>query len=210
MWRLPGSAPPVRPDTRRSVPPTAAARESAVPPEPAPAGWPVARIRAAYRPASASRIKRLSDFVCISFCFSKSLRVSISGLLHLTPERHPRVLPDPALLFARSRGKVFQHLLHALVQVLDALVRLVGERVARRSTPQQFLGLRIERVEHQGAYFVVVDVRGCAAATESAAPAPAASKAVVEGVESLLVLCGLNGDQREAAARRNLRKAFRR
>src|SRR5258705_7483525 len=84
------------------------------------------------------------------------------------------------------RGKVFEHLLYALIKILDVRVGLAGERIARRSPPDHLLTVRVEQIDNQRTDFVVVHRCGCV--SEAAAPAPAASKAVVEGIESALIL----------------------
>jgi hypothetical protein len=42
---------------------------------------------------------------------------------------------------------MFEHLLYALVKILDVLVRLVGKGVAGRSTPDECFGLRVKEID---------------------------------------------------------------
>src|ERR1700730_10942564 len=60
------------------------------------------------------------------------------------------VIPLVLLVFARRRRrKMLEHLVHAFVEVLGVLVRLIRQRIARGAPPQQFLCLRIEEIDHQ-------------------------------------------------------------
>src|SRR6266702_8432317 len=100
----------------------------------------------------------------------------LSGTLR---RRIRRGLPQPALPLRLGR-KMIEHLLHALVEILDVVVRLVGKRVTRRSPPDQFLSVCIEQVDNEGTDLVVLHCCGCV--SESATPPPAAAEPVVEGV----------------------------
>src|ERR1700680_3861167 len=64
-----------------------------------------------------------------------------------------RTMASP-LLLRRAWREVLEHFVHALVQVLDVLVRVIGECVARAASPDQCLGLRIEEIDHHSANFV--------------------------------------------------------
>ena len=44
---------------------------------------------------------------------------------------------------------MIKHLQHAPVEILDVLVGLVGKRTARRTAPNQLLGVRIKQVDDQ-------------------------------------------------------------
>src|SRR6266699_2871368 len=54
------------------------------------------------------------------------------------------------LLFFRGGRKMLEHFVHAFVEVLSVLVRLVGERIARGASPDQFLRLCVEEIDDQG------------------------------------------------------------
>src|SRR6266566_3657974 len=51
------------------------------------------------------------------------------------------------LLLRRAWREFLEHFLHALIQVLDVLVGVVGERVAGRASPDQLLCLGIEDID---------------------------------------------------------------
>src|SRR5271156_5603705 len=99
-------------------------------------------------------------------------------------------------LFARARREVIEHLLYTFVEVSDVFVGLVRKRVAGRSPPEEFLGLRIEQIDNERADLVVFDVCGCIAESSSPSksppPPPAAPEAVVVGVESAVIFCHLH------------------
>src|SRR5260370_26412378 len=88
--------------------------------------------------------------------------------------------------------KVFEHLLHALVEILDVLVGLVRKGVAGRSPPDDCFGLRVEQIDNQSADLVGVNGCGRVSESTSAAPAPAAAESVVESVEGTLILSRLD------------------
>ncbi len=52
----------------------------------------------------------------------------------------------------RAGREVLEHLCHALVEVLGVLVRIVGERTARCTPPDQFLRFCVEEIDYQGAH----------------------------------------------------------
>jgi len=104
--------------------------------------------------------------------------------------------------------KMVEHLLHALVEILNVFVRLVRKRVARRAAPDQLLGLCVEQIHNEGADFV--GIYRCRGVSKSAAPSPAASEAVLEGVEGLLILSHIDRNDRDVASGRYLNPAFRR
>src|SRR2546421_9055353 len=54
----------------------------------------------------------------------------------------------PSLVGLRRGGrKMLEHFVHAFVEVLGVLVRLVGERIARGASPDQFLRLCVEEID---------------------------------------------------------------
>ena len=80
-------------------------------------------------------------------------------------------------------GEVIEQSPHVRVEPSDVLVRLVGERIAGRSTPDQLLGAGIVEVDDQGSDLVWL--LGCGGRlqtpSEAPTPAPAAAKIVVIG-----------------------------
>src|SRR5258708_39997157 len=85
--------------------------------------------------------------------------------------------------------EVLEHLVHALVEVLNVLVGLVGKRVARRAAPDQLLALGVEQVDDQSADLIGI---GRGRGVTKATPSPTA-EAVIERVECLFVFCDLHG-----------------
>jgi hypothetical protein len=53
---------------------------------------------------------------------------------------------------------VLEHFVDTLVEILDVLVRVVGECVTRGSPPDQLLGSRIEEIDNYSATLYVSDV----------------------------------------------------
>ena len=76
----------------------------------------------------------------------------------------------PTLLPRRTRRELLEEFLHPLVQILNVLVRVIGEPVGGTSSPQEFFRFRVEQVDSQCA--VLVHVRRRAESAESP-PAPA-------------------------------------
>ena len=79
---------------------------------------------------------------------------------------------------------MLEHFVDALVEILDILVRVVGECVTRGSSPDQLLGSCIEEIDNYSAHLVRIG-RGCClakTATTKASPAPASPKPVVKSV----------------------------
>src|SRR5208337_319288 len=102
----------------------------------------------------------------------------------------------PLLLFLRRAWReVLEHFLHALIQVLNVLVGVVREGVARRAPPDQLLGFGIEQVDDHRAHPVSVSRGRCLTKTSAtkASPTPASSKAVVESIQGLLITGDLHG-----------------
>ena len=105
---------------------------------------------------------------------------------------------------------MLEHFVHAFVEVLGVFVRFVGERIARGASPDQFLRLGVEEIDDQGSDFVGFNCCGCVAKSAESAPAAASSEPVVEGVQSLFILSGLNGEDLDVTARRNFPPSLRR
>src|ERR1700732_3336016 len=57
------------------------------------------------------------------------------------------------LLF-RMRWKMFEHLLHTLIEIPAVLICIVGKCVAGRASPDSILALGGEQIDHQGADLV--------------------------------------------------------
>src|ERR1700722_17222299 len=85
---------------------------------------------------------------------------------------------------AWRRWEVFEHVVHNLLEFLLIFVRFSRHCVASHSTPNEFSGVLIEQVDHQGPYGRFLHRSGRDAAEP--APEPTAAKAVVECRE-----CGL-------------------
>src|SRR5438105_1235540 len=102
--------------------------------------------------------------------------------------------------------KVIEHLLYSLIKSLDVLIRLGGQVIARRSPPDELLAVRIEQVDNKGTDLIVVN--RCSCVSESASPAPAASKPVVEGIEGTLIMSHLDRHDRDVTARWHLGPTF--
>src|ERR1700682_249863 len=109
-------------------------------------------------------------------------------------------------LFLFGRRKMVEHLLHTLVKILDVLVGLVRKGVTRGSSPDDFLCVRVEEIDNQRTHLVVVNRCGCV--SEATTPAPAAAEAVVERVETLLILSHLYRYDRDLTARLHRRQAL--
>src|SRR6266403_943791 len=114
------------------------------------------------------------------------------------------------LVFRRRGGrKMLEHFVHAFAEVLSVLVRIIGERIGRRASPDQFLCFCVKEIDHQGPYFVRIDCSGCVAKSTESSPAAPSSEAVIERVQGLLILSCLNGKNLDVSPRGNQRPAFR-
>src|ERR1035438_8292634 len=109
-------------------------------------------------------------------------------------------------LLPPARRKMIEHLLHVLIESLDVLVGLVGEGFTGRSPPNKPLTVRVEQIDNQSTDRVVVN---CGRDISESPPAPAASKAIVVGVESWMILGHLHGQDGDVAARLHRRPTFR-
>jgi hypothetical protein len=49
---------------------------------------------------------------------------------------------------------VLEHFVHSLIQILDVLVGVIGERIACGTPPDQLLGLGIEQIDNQHPYLI--------------------------------------------------------
>src|SRR6266852_458558 len=106
------------------------------------------------------------------------------------------------LLLRRAWREFLEHFVHALIQVLDVLVGVVGECVAGCASPEQLLGFAIEQIDDQRAYFICFCGGRCLSETS------ASSKPVIEGIQGLLILGDFHGYDRNIAARIHLGPAF--
>src|SRR5882724_10868587 len=91
------------------------------------------------------------------------------------------------LLF-RSVGREFlKHFLHALIEILDVLVGVVGQRVARAASPEELLRLGVEQIDDQRAYLICIRGGRCLseASASKSSPTPASSEPVIEGIQGL-------------------------
>ena len=105
---------------------------------------------------------------------------------------------------------MLEHFVDALVQVLDVLVGIVGECVARATSPEEAFRLRVEQIDDQRAYLVCVCGGRCfsEASASKSSPTPAAAKPVVERIQGLLILRGLQRNDRDITAGIYLGPAF--
>ena len=105
---------------------------------------------------------------------------------------------------------MLEHFVHALIQILDVFVGIVGKRIARAASPDQLLGLGIEEIDDHRAHLVGIGrcCRLTETATSEAPPTPTSSKSVVEGIQGLLILRHLNGDDGDVTIGINLGPAF--
>ena len=103
---------------------------------------------------------------------------------------------------------MLEHFVHALVEVLCVLVRLLGKRIARRASPDQFLCFCVEEIDHQSPHRVCFGCRGCVAEPTESSPAATSSEPVIERVQGLLILSRLNGKDLGVTSGWNQRPAF--
>jgi hypothetical protein len=57
----------------------------------------------------------------------------------------------------RAWGKFLEHLPHALIQILDVLVRVSGEHAARAIPPEKLLRFRVEEIDNRTEQFAEID-----------------------------------------------------
>src|SRR5207253_4396599 len=113
------------------------------------------------------------------------------------------------LLFCRGWREVLKQFLHALIQILNILVGVIGERVARGASPKKLFRLGVEEVDDQCAYLICL-YGGPGLSEPSASkssPTPTSSKPVIKRVQGLLVSCDLHSYDRNIAARIHLSPA---
>jgi aryl-alcohol dehydrogenase-like predicted oxidoreductase len=58
------------------------------------------------------------------------------------------------LFLQRAWREALEHFAHSLIQILDVLVRVAGERIACGAPPDQLLGLGIEEIDNQRSYLI--------------------------------------------------------
>jgi len=77
--------------------------------------------------------------------------------------------------------------------------------------PLHLFRLVIKEIDDHRPYFVGSCCCGCfpKPSSSKSPPAPTSTEAVVEGIQRLLVVCHLNGDDRDIATRLHLSPAFR-
>src|ERR1700730_9425127 len=114
------------------------------------------------------------------------------------------------LFLRRAWRELLEHFLHALIEILDVLVGFVGERIACGASPDQLLSLGIEEIDDHCAHLVCFSRGGSVSKTSAAepSPTPAASKPVIEGIQSLLVARHFDGYDGNIAAGIHLGPAF--
>src|ERR1700683_5022661 len=84
--------------------------------------------------------------------------------------------------------KVAEHLVNALVYVLDVFAGVVRERIACRTAPDQLLFISVEDVDHECADLVGFNGRRGVAKAAEPPPAPTTPETIVEGVQRLLMV----------------------
>jgi hypothetical protein len=89
-----------------------------------------------------------------------------------------------ALILRSEWREVLEQFVDARVEILDVLVRVVGECVTRGSSPDQLLGFCIKKIDNHRAHLVCIGRGRCLAKTSATktSPAPASPKPVVKGV----------------------------
>src|ERR1700740_3512095 len=100
---------------------------------------------------------------------------------------------------------MLKHLLDFLIESLRILFWIAGQIAARRSSPNQLLGIAIEHAHDERSYFVAVDTCGRISNTTPAAPT---GKAVIEGVVLLMYRGLLDCYESNVSAGPHLRPAF--
>ncbi len=103
---------------------------------------------------------------------------------------------------------MLKHFVHPFAKVLGVLVRVIGERIARGASPDQFLRFCIEEIDYQGPHFVGFDGGGGIAKSTESSPTATSTEAVIEGVQGLLILSRLDGEDLDLTSRGNFRPAF--
>src|SRR6267142_334749 len=119
-----------------------------------------------------------------------------------------RFISLPSVFRRRGGRKMLEHFVYALVEVLGVLVGLVGERIARRASPDHFLCFCIEEIDYQGSHFVGLDGRGGIAKSTAESPTATSAEAVIERVQGLLILSRLNGKDLDVTSRGNFGPTF--
>src|SRR6266446_3016675 len=120
-----------------------------------------------------------------------------------------RIIVAP-LLLRRAWREVLEHFVHALIQILNIFVRVVGECVARVASPDQLFGLGVKEIDDHSADPVSFSC-DCSLSKTTASkspPTPAATKPVIERIQRLLIAGDFHGDNRNVAARVHLGPTF--
>ena len=78
----------------------------------------------------------------------------------------------PSALLRRAWGEFLEQFLHALIQVLDILVGVVGERVARGASPYELLRLGVEQIDDQRPHLICFRCGCCVSKTSPSKSSP--------------------------------------
>ena len=90
---------------------------------------------------------------------------------------------------------MLKQLLHSPVQLLDVLAGLVGKHASGHASPDQVFGLCIEEIDNKRANCVRVGCScGLSKAPKTTPTKAAATKAIVQRVQSLVVSVDLDRD----------------
>src|SRR5436305_2211042 len=120
--------------------------------------------------------------------------------------------PARPLLVRRAWRELLEHFVHAFIQVLDVLVRVAREGIARAAPPYQLLGLGVEEIHYHRANLVRLSRGGRFTETTAAkaSPTPPASQPVIKSIQGLLRVGHLYGHDAHVAPGFHLRPAFSR
>ena len=110
-------------------------------------------------------------------------------------------------LVLRAWREMVEHFLHVFIEIFYVFLRLVRKSVASCSSPNQALALGVEKINNKSADLIGLRCgsRISESSTPESSPAPTSSEAVVEGIESLLVLGHFYRYNRDLAASWNPR-----
>jgi len=96
--------------------------------------------------------------------------------------------------------KVAEHLVNALVYVLDVFAGVVRERIAGRTATDQFLLISVEEIDHECTDLVGFNGRSGVANAAEPPPAPTIPETIVEGAQRLLIVRCFDCDDSSARA----------